>query len=227
MRRCGSETRRAVLGAVLVEAGLGHHVDPVMLAGDELAAGRADAVLEAERGAVLGRPFRARRRPSSTNGMRSFSSRGRLRREQVGRHPRQVEMAIGRNAVVLHASLPYCRNCARRPAGTARARFRQSEGGSHGKDDGTDRDRHRREPRHRPGDRRALRPGGRKGGLRRAHPERGRSPARGLARQHRGRHPRRRAARRRAVAADISSEAECLQAGRGGPRRLWAGSTPW
>src|SRR4030095_14834255 len=83
----------------------------------------ATAVLEAERGAILGRPFGAL---VAVDDVRHavFQLARSHRREQVGGHPGQVEMAVGRNAVVLHASLPYCPNCARLPGSPARAPVR-------------------------------------------------------------------------------------------------------
>ena len=146
--------------------------------------------LKPKRGAVLGGPVRARRRSSMTNGMRSFMLARRHRREQVGRHPGHVEVAVGRNAIVLHGVAPLlpelCALAGRFGQGSG---FDSQREAAMGKMTGRVGDRHRCQPRHRPGDRRAVRRRGRQGGLRGAHPERGRPSAQGLARQHRGRHP--------------------------------------
>ena len=91
--------------AVLVHAGLGHLVDPVVLPRDKGRAARPDTVLQPEIGAVLGDPLRPLR-PVLDIGHALLQLAARLGHEQVGRHPRHVEMAIGRDPAVLHVVFP-------------------------------------------------------------------------------------------------------------------------
>ncbi len=65
----------------------------------------ADAVFEAEIGAVLGDPLRPLR-PVLDIGHALLELAACLGDEQVGRHPRHVEMAIGRDSAVLHVVFP-------------------------------------------------------------------------------------------------------------------------
>src|SRR3974390_1573368 len=90
---------------VLVHAGLGHLVDPVVLARDEGCTTWSDAVFQSEVGAVFGDPLRPLR-PILDIGHAVLQFPRRLGYEQVGRHPRHVEMAIGRDSAVLHGSSP-------------------------------------------------------------------------------------------------------------------------
>ena len=103
-----------VLLAVLEEAKLRHFVDPVVLAGDIGRATRPDAVFQPKIGAVLGDPLRPLR-PVFDIGHAVLELAARLRHEQVGRHPRHVEMAIGRNSAVLHAFFSALRRIAIEP----------------------------------------------------------------------------------------------------------------
>ena len=100
--------------AVLVHAGLGHLVDPMVLTRNKGRAARPDTVLQSEIGAVLGDPLRPLR-PVLDIGHALLEVAPRFGHEQVGRHPRHVEMAIGRDPAVLHLVFPaqliegYCR----------------------------------------------------------------------------------------------------------------------
>ncbi len=189
-----------------------------MLALDVLAAGRADAVLEAERGAVLGRPLRALVAVDDVRHAVFQLARGH-RREQVGGHPGQCRDGSRQKCGCTACVAPLLPElCA--PAGLSgkgswsgfrQAPFRQARGGSHAEDDGTGRHRHRRQPRHRSGDRRAVR------GRRARRSCAWRAPSTRVIISSRALSP----ARSRgikavggeatAVAADISSEAECLR----------------
>src|SRR5439155_9159446 len=97
---------RAALAALasFVEAGLGHLVDPVILTRDKRRADRADRAGNAHDDAGLchpARPFGA----VLDIGHALLQLARRLRDEQLGWQPRQVEMAIGRDAAVLHGAL--------------------------------------------------------------------------------------------------------------------------
>ena len=89
--------------AVFVEPGRGHDVDPIVRAGDVLRSGRADAVHEAEGSAVAAgpvrtvRPVRDVRHPLLHRGRR-------VRGEEVGRNPGQVDVAVGRDSRVFHGA---------------------------------------------------------------------------------------------------------------------------
>src|SRR6516164_9482315 len=94
----------AFLG-ILIEAARCHDVDADVLPGYVLRAARADAVEEAKIGAVLGDPLRPIRTVLDIwHAILQLAPR--LRDKQVGRHPRHVEMTIGRDSAVLHASSP-------------------------------------------------------------------------------------------------------------------------
>ena len=80
--------------AVLEHAGLGHDVDALVLAGDQLGTAGADTVQQAEIGARFGDPMR------SVGAVRDVrhavrSSLEFLGGEKRGRHPGHIEMAIG------------------------------------------------------------------------------------------------------------------------------------
>src|SRR5258707_12446797 len=92
----------AALGGV-VEALLGHLVDAIVLPGHEWRADRADRAGNAHIDAGLGDPLWAIRTVLDI-GHAVLELAGRLRDEQFGRQPRQVEVAIGRNPTVLHGA---------------------------------------------------------------------------------------------------------------------------
>src|SRR6516225_151834 len=94
----------AFLG-ILVEAALRHDVDADVLPRHVLGAARADAVEEAEVGAVLGDPLRSLG-PVLDIGHAVLQLPRRFRHKQVGRHPWHVEMTIGRDSAVLHGFSP-------------------------------------------------------------------------------------------------------------------------
>src|SRR5262249_22608337 len=94
----------AFLG-VLVEAALGHDVDADVLSRHVLRTAWADAVKETEIGAVLSDPLRPVRTVLDI-GHALLEVTARSGGEQVGRHPRHIEMAIGRDSAVLHAVFP-------------------------------------------------------------------------------------------------------------------------
>src|SRR5262245_48842798 len=93
------------LPALLVEAGLCHDVDAMLLARHVLLARCADAAHETEDRAV----FRDPPRPvGSVGDVRHFVLQlaGRLRHEQLGRQPDQVQVTVCGYAVVVHGSSP-------------------------------------------------------------------------------------------------------------------------
>ena len=96
-----------VLLSVLEEAELGHLVDAIVLAGDIGRTARTDAVFEPEIGAVFGDPLRTLR-PVLDIGHAVLEIAARLRDEQIRRHPRHIEVAVGRYPAVLHV-LPRAR----------------------------------------------------------------------------------------------------------------------
>ena len=89
--------------AVLVEPGRGHDVDAVVRAGDELLSGRADAVHEAERLAVPAGPVRTIRSVRDV-WHPLLHRRRRVRGEEIGRNPGQVDVAVGRDSRVFHGA---------------------------------------------------------------------------------------------------------------------------
>ena len=91
--------------AVVVEAGAGHDVHAMVLARDVLGPRGAHAVQEPERPAVLARPVGPVRTISHVRHAR-LERRGRARREEVGRHPRKIQVAIGGDPVVFHGVPP-------------------------------------------------------------------------------------------------------------------------
>jgi len=90
----------ALLG-VVVKADLIHLVDPMVLAGDVFRAARADAIHQTEIRAVAGDPMRPVRSIDDMRHLISQGARGVLH-EQLRRHARHVEVAIGGDALVLH-----------------------------------------------------------------------------------------------------------------------------
>src|SRR6266404_3183581 len=113
IRRCGSLQRRMSL-AVLVHPGFGHLVDPVVLPGNKGRAARPDTVLQPEICAVLGDPLRSLRPILDVRHAVLQLPRS-LRHKEVGRHPRHVEMAVGRDSAVLHFVFSALRGIAIRP----------------------------------------------------------------------------------------------------------------
>jgi hypothetical protein len=89
--------------AVLVEPGLGHLVDAVVLAGDELASDRADAAEQPHIDPGFGGPMRPIR-PVLDIGHAVLQLALRLGDKQLRRQPREIEMTIGRDPLVLHRS---------------------------------------------------------------------------------------------------------------------------
>src|ERR1051326_7524369 len=107
---------RLAASAGVVQAGLGHLVDPVVLAGDELAADRADAAPAAHVDPGLGYPVRPVFLLLDI-GHALFERPRRILDEQLLRKPGQVEMAVSRDAAVLHGALHngLCRSVKRFP----------------------------------------------------------------------------------------------------------------
>src|SRR6266849_5832877 len=87
--------------AVLVEAGGRHHVDPELLARHVLRPRRAHPARQAEGRSVVGDPS-GPVRPIGHVGHAVLQRAGRLRYEQLGGQPDQVEVTIGRDSVVVH-----------------------------------------------------------------------------------------------------------------------------
>ncbi len=95
-----------------IEAMLGHDVDADVLPGDMLLAARPDPVHQPEIGAVLGDPLRPIRPVLDVWHPLLHLARGVLD-EQFRRHAGHVEVAIGRDALVMHGAVPSgCRLCA-------------------------------------------------------------------------------------------------------------------
>ena len=92
----------ALLG-VGIETVLGHDVDADVLSRDMLRAAGADAVEQPEIGAVLGDPLRPVR-PVLDIGHALLEVAPGVLDEQSRRHPGHVEMAIGRDALVMHGA---------------------------------------------------------------------------------------------------------------------------
>ena len=93
-----------------IKPGRGHAVGAVDLARLVLAPGRTHAVRQPERRAVLGNPFLAARAVGDI-GHAVLQSGRRVRGEEVGRQPDQIDMAIGRDRLCtaspfLHFVLP-------------------------------------------------------------------------------------------------------------------------
>ena len=87
--------------ARVVEPGFGHLVDPVVLARDERRANRADGAGNPHLNPGLGDPPLAVGAILDKGHAVAQLARG-ARGEQIGRQPRQIEMAIGGNPAVLH-----------------------------------------------------------------------------------------------------------------------------
>ncbi len=97
--RCGRP--RDALLAVLVEPGLRHHVDAMMLARLVLLARGPHAAPQPEVRAVPGGPVRPVRAVGHVG--HAVPERGRgVRGEQIARDPRQVDVAIGGDPLVAH-----------------------------------------------------------------------------------------------------------------------------
>ena len=95
--------------AVLVETGRGHHVHAVVLAGHVLGAGRPHAAPQAEARPVLGGPVRTVGTVVDV-GHAVLERRRRVRREQIGRDPGQVDVAVGGDPLVAHDASPWSVN---------------------------------------------------------------------------------------------------------------------
>ena len=94
------------LFAVFIEAGLGHLIDPVVLPRDEFSADRSDAPEESHIYPGLRDPVRTIGAVlDERHAVLQFPLR--LRNEQLRGQPRQIEVTIGRDSLVLHRIPPF------------------------------------------------------------------------------------------------------------------------
>ena len=108
-----------VLLAVLVELGFRHQIGARVRARHVFRARGADAVFESEGGAVLARPIGSVR-PVRDIGHAVLHRRRRLGHEKIGRHPAQIDVAIGGNTVVFHGRSSWGLAVSRAVAGWSR-----------------------------------------------------------------------------------------------------------
>ena len=94
-----------VLLAVFIQVGRGHQVGPRMGPRYVFCPGRSQPVLQAERDSVPAGPVGAVR-PFGDIGHAVLHRWPRLGHKQIRRHPAQIDMAIGGNALVLHNPHP-------------------------------------------------------------------------------------------------------------------------